>query len=160
MASGLHWQIKQEAPRLELEVSGEIDENSDFSELASKLTAPADLDLQGITRINSTGVREWMTFILALADRGRSLRLTGCSVAIVQQLNMISGFVGEAAVQSIYAPYVCPECDATADRLIELSTDLSAQLEENLSCPECGSGMEFDDLVDHYFSFHRGAKAG
>lgn len=151
MASGLRWEKKSDGPPPEFLLSGRIDEHADFAGLIAQLTGPTRLDLSGIQRINSTGVREWEFFIRAVENVPLEFAL--CSSPIVEQLNATTKFLGAGKVVSVHAPYLCPQCDAGAIRTIELGADVASQLAAPLRCPECRSAMEFDDLPDHYFRF-------
>lgn len=134
-------------------LSGAFTENTDFSPL---LAAPEPLmvfDLSEVKRINSCGMREWITFVRALAGKGTQFVFERCSVAFVNQLNMISNFRGGARVASIYAPFFCPGCEADRPVLIPVDGELRAKLEDAPSCPECRGAMEFDDIPDSYVSF-------
>lgn len=156
MSGRLTWDILAEGPPKHFLLIGEIDENSDFESLLKILSGDVILSLKGVARINSTGVREWLQFIRALDAKGTSMVMDECSVAIVNQLNMIAGFAGNAEVRSVHAPYVCPECEAASERVVSLADDPVNKVEELIPCPECGGEMEFDDLPDHYFSFLSG----
>lgn len=153
MPTGLRWVRRDEGPPLQLALSGEIDELSDFASLLRDLGESSLLSLKDVSRINSTGVREWLNFMRAAKEQGRRLILEECSVAIVAQLNMISGFALDADVRSVYAPYVCPECDSAAQRLVDVKPDVHAQVEQPMPCPSCGCDMDFDELPQHYFAF-------
>ena len=51
-----------------LVLAGRIDENADLSRQALALLSNVrDIDLSGLTRINSIGVREWMDFAASFA---------------------------------------------------------------------------------------------
>src|SRR5262249_22597940 len=126
-------------------LSGDITEDSDFTSLASADASQLILDLSDIRRINSTGVREWIKFVNSISKAGRELVLEKCSVAIVQQLNMISNFRGNGQVRSILAPYYCESCDENRVHLIDL-TNGTPTIEPNIDCPKCKSPMEFDEI--------------
>jgi anti-anti-sigma regulatory factor len=49
-------------------LEGVVDENADFSPLLSE-NPPLQLDLSGVSRINSIGVRSWMKFISLWGDK-------------------------------------------------------------------------------------------
>jgi hypothetical protein len=135
--------------------SGVITEAADFSPVVKDAgTSNLILDLEGITRVNSSGVRLWILFIGELSKAARQLTLDRCSVAVVHQLNMVSNFKGKAAVASFYAPYVCESCGAEKSRLLDVPAD-AKKLSEPVPCPSCGAGMEFDDLPDAYLGFQQ-----
>lgn len=135
---------------------GDIDENSGLFDLTPVLTGTVVLDLGGIRRINSAGVREWVNFIRDSDPRTDHLALSNCSPAIVMQMNMIANFRGNAEVTSFYAPLVCPACDHEQDELIQTTPEIVSGLPHRIgdfTCAECQSGLELDDIPERYFSF-------
>src|SRR5690242_2964167 len=106
----LTWKIESaNAGTLRIAVVGELTENANLAALAAADANAAEmiLDLGGVTRINSPGVREWIAFVNGLNDRKIKVVLEKCSVPFVNQLNMISNFRGKGQVVSVYAPYFC-----------------------------------------------------
>ena len=139
-------------------VSGDIDENADFSALVGELSSgrPVKLNLREVQRINSVGVREWVDFIRA-ASSAADVTLEECSAAIVTQLNMIANFCGEAKVASIMAPFVCDSC-GHEDAICVVVSDVRAVPElASRPCPKCSDSMELDDIPENYFGFALGA---
>jgi len=133
---------------------GEIDENADFSELRSQLVGNVELSLEGITRINSCGVRDWVNWLGKLEGNGTRSVLVECSPAIVAQINLVNNFTGNGVVKSFYVPYFCPECDEEKVLLVETS-DMGPPPHEppTCRCDECDLVMDFDDMPDSYFAF-------
>ena len=151
----LSWRIKERTGFTVVEFVGEIDENTDFTELAGRLQGSVVLHLQQVRRINSCGVREWVNFVRDLPDV-TDLTFTHCSPAIVTQLNMIYNFRGGATLRSFYAPYICENCDKEEERLIDIETAFpkGKPLEPpEFDCETCSEALEFDDLPDHYLAF-------
>jgi len=153
MPNNLTVQIKSEGDSALVSLVGEITEDSDFRPVLATPAKKLMLNLEGVQRINSTGVREWINFIVALGKENRDVTFERCSVAIVQQLNMIANFRGQAHITSIFAPYFCTTCDKDHTRLLDLREPLP-NLDEPWPCPVCKEPMEFDDLPDAYLSFH------
>ncbi|MEQ8277188.1 MAG: hypothetical protein RMA76_30790 [Deltaproteobacteria bacterium] len=136
-------------------VDGAITEDTDFSDY---LGAPGEvlrLDLSGVARINSCGVREWLNFVRAVEASGGRVILERCSSAIVGQLNLIYNFTGKhGEVCSVLAPYACDDCGHEEDRLIELEAGADVEaLTGPSDCPSCNAQMEFADLPDYYLQF-------
>ena len=139
---------------------GDLDENVQLEPLAQELveeTVPAlAIDTNGVRRINSVGVGEWVRFIRALATIPQ-LTLARCSPAIVAQLNTISNFRGAARVESVAAPFYCNECDEEQLEIIAThgpADNLEALVAGSYSCKHCGSSdLQFDDLPERYFKF-------
>lgn len=138
-----------------LALSGELNEKSNFGTAQFQLPDDVVIDLSGINRINSWGLKHWLRFLTALKQAGKRFVLERCSVAVVMQLNMVATFRGGAKVKSIYAPYHCPRCSKDAQRLIEVGPDAAAQLKAPYPCPRCGTPMEFDDLPESYLTFQQ-----
>jgi hypothetical protein len=121
-------------------LAGRIDENADLSRQADALLAEVtEIDLSGLTRINSIGVREWMDFTTSFA--GKNLRLVRCAPVFVDQLNAIANFAGGAQVVSVMSAFEC-ENDGEV-RLLEVSTDAArrGELPTAPACPRCKGTM-------------------
>jgi len=139
---------------MRVELRGEIDENADFSDLRHTLRGNVDLRLEGITRINSCGVREWVNFVRGL-DSVRTLSFSRCSPPVVLQLNTIYNFRGRARVRSFMAPYVCEACHNDEYKLLDVAEhfpDRRAHVPA-FRCRKCGGVMVFDELPERYLSF-------
>ena len=134
-------------------LSGNFTEESDFDAVLQAIKAPAvTLDLGGVARINSNGVRLWVNFVKALSA-ARSVTLERCSPTFVNQLNMIANFAGQAKVASILVPMRCTDCDAEAEALARVDEGPGAKTPEGGPCAACGGRTEPDILVEQYFQF-------
>lgn len=152
----LRYSVKRRDEELVLHLDGSMDENADLFDLIPMISGVVRIDLGGVRRINSAGVRDWVNFIRQVQDRADEVTLSRCSPAIVMQMNMISNFRGEAQVQSIFAPLVCPECDREDDVLVSLTPEQLEVLPDGVPerpCPDCGAVMELDDIPERYFAF-------
>jgi anti-anti-sigma regulatory factor len=152
----LSWRVNQQAGVTTVELTGEIDERSDLSELRSRLAGAVVLHLAGVRRINSFGAREWVSFVRDL-PQVTDLALSHCSPAVVGQLNMIYGFRGKAQVRSFYAPYLCPRCEREQEKLLHAESDFPTRDFSRvppLAC-SCGALMDLDDVVEGYLAFLR-----
>ena len=154
---GLSWSATDEGGRRIVALRGEINENADFSELKVILRGDVELDLEGISRINSCGVREWVNFVRDL--RVHSLKFARCSPTVVLQLNTIYNFRGRARVESFLAPYVCEACHTDEYRLLRVEDHFPERSERPVlsvpafRCGKCGGVMMFDELPERYLSF-------
>jgi hypothetical protein len=114
-----------------------------------------EVDLSEVERINSDGVLVWMAFLRAL-PAGVQLTLVRCSVAFVEQLNLMVGLSRGQQVRSVLAPYLCEACGAVREDELPVSTLLSEKaLPAPAPCARCGGRMELDALPEVYFSFAR-----
>jgi anti-anti-sigma regulatory factor len=159
----LRWQLDQVGGRLTVQLVGVLDENADLRPLA-ELSGEVAIDLSGVRRISSTGVREWIDLMRALDGRCR-VALVACSPASVTQLNLISNFRGQAQVESFIAPYACSECGVEREVLLDAAATsrairlLRAAISQGLTslpslpCAECGATMELAEIPERYLTF-------
>jgi hypothetical protein len=138
-----------------VELRGEIDENADFSDLQRTLSGNVELRLDGVTRINSCGVREWVNFVRGL-ERVKALHFARCSPPVVLQLNTIYNFRGPARVSSFMAPYICEACHVDEYQLLNVDEHFPDRAHPHVPafrCKRCGGVMVFDELPERYLSF-------
>jgi anti-anti-sigma regulatory factor len=140
-----------------LVLAGRIDERSHVGDLAETIDEPVlAIDLSGVTYINSLGVRDWVTFLRALARRDVTLTLERCAEVMVLQMNMIVDARGAARVASFYAPFACDACGWEGAALVEtdeVAPMVSAGRAPEIECPDCKQQARFADFVDRYFLF-------
>jgi ABC-type transporter Mla MlaB component len=145
----LRWQLDQVGERQIVALTGVLDENADLRPLAA-LDGEVAIDLSGVKRISSTGVREWIDLMRALDGRAR-VSLIRCSPASVTQLNLISNFRGPAQVESFIAPYDCGACGCECEVLLDAVR--AARGLPGVDCPECNTPMDFAELPERYLTF-------
>src|SRR5688572_23269192 len=105
MGGRLTHSIQQGPGESRVVLSGEITEDADFSPLLLP-TKKLVIDLSQVTRINSSGLREWIEFVRSSNRAEVQLVLERCAPIVVTQLNMIWNFAGkDGQVRSVYAPY-------------------------------------------------------
>jgi len=151
------WRIRERPGCTTVELSGELNEDVDLEHLRPRLKGRVVLDLSGVRRINSSGVREWMNFIWGLSTTAE-VTLSHCRPVIVAQLNMIANFGGRARVSSFYAPYACPRCDHEEERLVSIDTHFANKDFTHMPrfpCSSCNGTMQFDEIIDRYLDFLR-----
>lgn len=135
-------------------IDGIIDESSDFSELVG-LDGSIEISVKGIRRINSFGARAWMDAIRE-ATNTANISFVEASPPVIDQLNMIQGFLGHAPLRSFFAPMICENCEAEQMHLFDVRAckDRDGHLTP-VQCEECGSRMTIDDLEEQYTLFLR-----
>lgn len=142
---------------LALRFRGVIDESWEGKRAASHIRAGTVLlDLAGVRRISSFGIREWVDFIGALSSHCDDVILIECSSKIVHQLNMVANFAGDAWLYSFYAPYRCDYCDAERDKLMQIDRDaevIKTASPPEAPCESCGEAEYFDEDPASYFAF-------
>lgn len=135
-----------------IQLSGVIDEHASLGALGAFLRPGDTLDLAGIARVNSAGVREWLGFMKVAVDQGLSLAFERCSIAMVSQRNLVADFFGPFEVRSFFVPYACPSCEKTLQREMRPGPTVRNEAAEGPFC-ECGQRFELDELLEQYLSF-------
>ena len=132
---------------------GIIDEHADLS-FFERLHGTTRINLRGVRRINSYGVRSWIEAVRRVPANA-DVELVECPPSVVDQMNMVAGFVGRAQVISFYAPMACERCGHEKEALFSVADyQLAGQLPA-VPCPKCAAPMQVDDLEDHYLLFAR-----
>ena len=146
--------VERENEGKTLLLRGVIDENADlgfFTDLHGQIV----VNLKAVRRINSYGVRSWIEAIRTVPADAR-LDFVECPPPVIDQVNMISGFLGPGAVSSFYAPMACTACGHEMDALLDVETCRQAGSRvPPTSCPRCNATMEVDDLEEQYLLFVR-----
>lgn len=140
-----------------LKFSGTIDEGFEGKKLGA--TAGCDtlvLDLGGVKKISSFGIREWVDFVTTANKLCRSMVLVECTPKVVDQLNMVANFTGGGRVFSFYAPFKCDYCDSEHRVLLQVDKDFETIKTMKLAerpCPSCKEAMYFDEDGATFFSY-------
>jgi len=141
-----------------LRFAGRIDDSAQLSTLAAKLApGPIVLDTEGVTFINSIGMREWIRFMRAARAGGRQITLERVADVLMTQMNMIDELHG-LTVASFHAQYECGSCGCEARPLIDARANRQALRmlsPPRVPCPECGAEMELADFPERYLSIFR-----
>ena len=137
----------------ELKLSGEINEDLIVDELVGYKAGVVKVDFENVKMINSCGVREWIKLMEALANQGSKVEYYNCPQIIVQQVNMVTGFVPEGgSVVTFYAPYFCDECE-NEEKVLLVTSELDGREAPERKCGECGAESEIDAMEDVYLNF-------
>ena len=77
----------------------------------------AIFDFDKVHFINSMGIKKWIVFLKQFEDRPEiKVVLKNCRRIIVDQINLIAGFVPEnGQVESVYVPIYCDQCGESFD---------------------------------------------
>ena len=133
--------------------SGDLDEKFDGRKFVKPQTEIVRIHLGALRTVNSVGVREWVYLMKEFSDLPTVI-LEDCSVAVVDQINIVPQMLGRATVESFFAPYYCPQCDEEVTCLIRCVDHKSRLLEKKapfLKHDKCQADLEFDALEDCYF---------
>jgi anti-anti-sigma regulatory factor len=140
-----------------LKFSGTIDEAFEGKKIARTIQGETlVLDLGGVKKISSFGIREWVDFATTAVKQVKQMVLIECAPKVVDQLNMVANFAGGGRVFSFYAPFRCDYCDSEQRTLLEVAKDYEAIKSMKLGdrpCPSCKESMYFDEDGSTYFSY-------
>ena len=131
---------------------------SKLADLGSRTSAThVTIDLEGITGINSAGIRSWVLFIRPFA-KDRLVCLECCPPCFVQQLNMILSMAAGCRVGSVLVPVECRAC--TTSRLVKVPEEDfadDAAITARLAgvCSRCGQPVQTSVELRDYFGFAR-----
>jgi hypothetical protein len=148
-----------EAGKLVVKVSGPVDEDANFQPIDASTFKAVVLDLDGVTAINSVGIREWIKWIKGLQP-GLQLSVRRCPKIIVDQINMVAGFLPPATVvESFFVPYFSESTGTEKMVLFESGKEFKGG---DLHPPaevkdDSGELMEMDVIEAKYFKFLQNA---
>ncbi len=154
----------QRLGRLEIEITpgrlllrGRIDDASPVGELVRQIPAgDIAIDTDGVTFVNSIGMREWMRLVRGLRERG-AVTFERVADVLITQMNLRPEFSGSQII-SFHAQYVCPACGAEGAPLVDAVANAAAlrQLQApKLPCAECATPMDLADFPERYLSLFR-----
>ena len=136
-------------------VRGEIDGEVALASVIGNLPLEARIDTEGIGRMNSQGLRQWISYFQRHSEAGGRITYLHCSPAFTNHVSMIVSYCRGSQVESVIGPFFCPSCGTRLEKLIQTSSGLSS-LKEQLKaqkCPKCGQEAQFDEVPQEYFSF-------
>lgn len=156
MAS-FNFEKKKEGDYLVMIFSGQIDEDANFSSIDFSGSKKIYFELKDVTSINSCGIREWIKWVRT-APTDAKISFRHCPKVIVDQINMVAGFLPEnATVESFYVPYYSEESGSEKMVLYTKGKEFSESGELNfpasVKCDESGKDMEIDVIEAKYFKF-------
>lgn len=145
---------EQKGNALVVRISGTIEESVNFDQLIGPPVPEMHVSCKEITRINSVGVKVWIKYFSSITAKGTKLKLTECSVPIVEQINLISNFTCGGTVESIFVPFSCTSCKTELVGLFRTEDlkKLNFKLPE-VKCSKCGGRAIFDDIPEEYLGF-------
>lgn len=139
--------------RTYLKITGVVDEDADLGMLEG-VDGFVEVDVRGIRRFNSVGIRFWIDAVRAMGKRA-TVTFVECPPVVVEQLNMIRGFLGHANVSTFYGPMRCERCDHGFEHRFTVHECRQLDGLPVVQCPKCGRDAELDDLEDNYILFIR-----
>lgn len=110
------------------------------------------VDVSGVSRINSCGVREWINAFRNLSDE-LQIEFHNCSIPFMEQVNMISNFVKKGSIVSFLVPFICSECEEGSRLMVKTPQGGAEVTIRPPECQKCGVEMEMQDEPEDYFHF-------
>ncbi|MCM2280284.1 MAG: hypothetical protein NDI61_00400 [Bdellovibrionaceae bacterium] len=142
-------------------LSGFLDENVRFESVKVPPLVNLIFDLGEVALINSIGIRSWVNWMKSMRDRSFTFR--NCSKAMVDQINILDGFLPPGSfVESFYVPYHCDNCDGSEKVLFRQGREFEKGTADraervappaNVTCVKCGGPMVMDVIESKYFRF-------
>jgi hypothetical protein len=136
------------------DLCGTIDEHADLSFFDS-LVGPSRLNMRRVPRINSYGVRSWLEGIRRVPG-GATYEFVECSPAMIDQANLVAGFLGRGSVASFIVAFRCDRCGYEHDELFFTDDFARGGHLPGVSCPRCATALDLDKAESHYLPFARG----
>ena len=139
-----------------LRLAGVIDERFEAGPILRELTPQVILELSGIKRITSFGVRQWSDAMKSLPSSVKHLYLLSAPACFIDQLNMVLNFGGRAEVVTATALYFCEKCQEERSVAIDVLGDhalLGAGAAPPAPCPTCGTAMALEDDPQQAFRY-------
>lgn len=153
-STSFHIDVRDDgAGRCLVAIRGVIDENADLSPLSGLRAPSVQINMSEVRRINSFGVRSWIEALRNIPDTV-ALEFVECPPPVIDQCNMVHGFLGHGVPTSFYAMMVCESCEEEIDKLFQTEDcrALGGKLPRT-TCAACGGEMEVDDIEEQYLSF-------
>jgi ribosomal protein S27AE len=132
--------------------AGRIDDTSPLGDLANQLSGDVAIDTDGVTFVNSIGMREWIRLLRALRDKG-TVTLERVADVLITQMNLIPDLGKNVRIVSFHAQYVCGKCGAEVAPVVDAvaNAELLRKMKmPSVPCPECGAAMELADFPERY----------
>lgn len=150
---------QSEGEKLVLKVSGGVDEDANFQPVEMSAFKTVVLDVESVSAINSVGIREWIKWTKTF-PAGIQVVIRKCPKIIVDQINMVSGFLpANTLIESFYVPYFA---ESTGTEKMVLFENGKEYKDGNLHAPaevkdDSGEVMEMDVIEAKYFKFLKNA---
>ncbi len=148
---------KNEGEQQVLTFSGQVDEDAVLTESDLTHAKKIVFDLAQINSINSCGIREWIKWIKTTPAQTQ-LVYKNCPKVIVDQINMVAGFLPEnGRVESFFVPYYAESSGEEKMILFQRGKEFKDNGElmppSGVKSDKSGEEMEIDVIESKYFKF-------
>jgi hypothetical protein len=100
-------------------------------------------------------VRDWVNWLSKNTATGIQVIMMRCSSAVINQVNMVTNFAGDAIIHSFFAPYFNSETEEERSVLLLTAELLGTHPPRapQIRCEQTGYMLEFDEFEESYFAF-------
>ncbi len=157
MKSRLKYNIlNHDQEQMSIELIGRIDETFNSELFNLKLPPKLIINLDRVHAVNSVGIQEWILWVSSMSDR--TVFLSHCQKAVVDQINTVEGFrPNHVKVSSFYIPYFNVDLNIEKNVLIKPEQlDFNKPFENQVQkviVDDQGHSLEIDVIVSKYFRF-------
>lgn len=139
---------------LQIELSGEIEENVNFDHLVGPFEGNLIVNCRGVIRLNSVGVKTWIRYFQSLKYQNKFFKFVDVPQPLIEQLNMISNFSCGGEVESILLPFSCVRCQTEFVAPCKIADLRSAGLQiPKAKCEKANCAARFDDEPEEFLYF-------
>lgn len=138
-------------------LNGEINEDAELplKEVIENVGVSCVLNLGDISNFNAKSVHFWIGFIRKLESKCNVVLIDECPKEFIFHLNYIPSLKGKAQIRSLYANYICSNCDREKLELYTLGKNLpknpSSKTLPKVVCSHCKAVMEMEEVEEEYF---------
>ncbi len=139
-----------------LQFNGTIDESFNSKQIAEGIKDTLIVDLSGVRRISSFGIREWLEFLKVANERCEAIYFIKCPPRLIDQFNMVANFGGKGRILSFFAPYHCDYCERDDSILLEVADHFDTIKDKKIPdqpCEKCGNAEYLDEDPDSFLSY-------
>lgn len=140
--------------KVELVLSGLIDETFPTAEIKISPTKELVVLLGEVKTINSLGIREWIKFMQKLPNE--KINFLNCPKIFIDQINAVQGFIpAKSKVLSFFVPYFNEDTEAEKSFLFTYEKDYGTDfinIPQTIPDP-AGGTFGMDVIGNKYFKF-------
>jgi hypothetical protein len=150
----LKFNYENQGSDLKLSVEGSINEDLQIDKLTDLNGSKIVIDMNNVKMINSCGIREWIRMVEKFGN-SVSIEYQNVPQIVVQQMNMIAGFLSKnAKVTTFYAPYFIEDLDEEKQVLLRAEDIKDFKAPKQKATVDGNEyELDFDAIEEQYFRF-------
>lgn len=143
---------------LALRLDGVIDEHNGLDQIGAALGGGNTLlvDLGGVKRLNSVGVRDWVNWLRTTRTKFREIVIFDCPPPVMNEVNFVKNFAEGAYITTFAAPLYCARCQKEESRLLDtvrIRNGSGGISLPSFACDRSDCENALDDDEETYFGF-------